>query len=57
MSSASCTVALDEAIRDVGVQKDHAVCVPVFVGPTVGSGMIRWRHMRLRRFLLGLSST
>jgi 3-oxoacyl-[acyl-carrier-protein] synthase-3 len=43
ISSASCAIALDEAVRDNSIQPDHLVCMPVFGGGlTWGSAMIRW---------------
>ncbi|MDF1593933.1 MAG: ketoacyl-ACP synthase III [Desulfobacterales bacterium] len=43
ISSASCAIALDEAIRDGSIRPDHLVCMPVFGGGlTWGSAMIRW---------------
>jgi 3-oxoacyl-[acyl-carrier-protein] synthase III len=43
MSSASCVVALDEAIRDQSIQRDDLICLPVFGGGlTWGSAVIRW---------------
>ncbi|HHP7235476.1 MAG TPA: 3-oxoacyl-ACP synthase III family protein, partial [Desulfobacterales bacterium] len=43
ISSASCAIALDEAVRDGSVQKGHLVCLPVFGGGlTWGSALIRW---------------
>ena len=43
ISSASCAIALDEAVRDGSIQKDHLVCLPVFGGGlTWGSALIRW---------------
>lgn len=43
ISSASCAIALDEAVRDGSVRKDHLVCLPVFGGGlTWGSALIRW---------------
>jgi 3-oxoacyl-[acyl-carrier-protein] synthase-3 len=43
ISSASCAIALDEAVRDGSVRKDHLVCMPVFGGGlTWGSALIRW---------------
>ena len=43
ISSASCAIALDEAVRDNSIQPDHLVCLPVFGGGlTWGSAMIRW---------------
>lgn len=43
ISSASCAIALDEAVRDNSIQPDDLVCLPVFGGGlTWGSAMIRW---------------
>ena len=43
ISSASCAIALDEAVRDSSIQPDHLICMPVFGGGlTWGSAMIRW---------------
>jgi 3-oxoacyl-[acyl-carrier-protein] synthase-3 len=43
ISSASCAIALDEAVRDGTIQKGHLVCLPVFGGGlTWGSALIRW---------------
>ncbi len=43
ISSASCAIALDEAVRDGSVQKGHRVCLPVFGGGlTWGSALIHW---------------
>jgi 3-oxoacyl-[acyl-carrier-protein] synthase-3 len=43
ISSASCAIALDEAVRDGSIQKDQWVCMPVFGGGlTWGSALIRW---------------
>jgi len=43
MSSASCAIALDEAIRKQYIQPDHLICLPVFGGGlTWGSALIRW---------------
>jgi len=43
ISSASCAIALDEAVRDGSIQKGHLVCLPVFGGGlTWGSALIRW---------------
>lgn len=43
ISSASCAIALDEAIRNGSIQKNHLICLPVFGGGlTWGSGFIRW---------------
>jgi 3-oxoacyl-[acyl-carrier-protein] synthase III len=43
ISSASCAIALDEAIRDQSIQPDELICLPVFGGGlTWGSALIRW---------------
>jgi 3-oxoacyl-[acyl-carrier-protein] synthase-3 len=43
ISSASCAIALDEAIRDGSIKKGHLICLPVFGGGlTWGSGFVRW---------------
>jgi 3-oxoacyl-[acyl-carrier-protein] synthase-3 len=43
ISSASCAISLDEAVRDGSVQTDDLVCLPVFGGGlTWGSALIRW---------------
>jgi 3-oxoacyl-[acyl-carrier-protein] synthase-3 len=43
ISSASCAIALDEAVRDGSIKKDEIVCLPVFGGGlTWGSALIRW---------------
>ena len=43
ISSASCAIALDEAVRDRSIRAGDAVCLPVFGGGlTWGSAMIRW---------------
>ncbi len=43
ISSASCAIALDEAIRTGAVREGHLVCLPVFGGGlTWGSALIRW---------------
>ncbi|EFK11436.1 3-oxoacyl-(acyl carrier protein) synthase III [delta proteobacterium NaphS2] len=43
ISSASCAIALDEAVRDGSIQNDHLVCLPVFGGGlTWGSALMRW---------------
>ncbi|HDZ90409.1 MAG TPA: ketoacyl-ACP synthase III [Deltaproteobacteria bacterium] len=45
ISSASCAIALDEAVRDGSVKDDHLICLPVFGGGlTWGSALIRWRN-------------
>jgi 3-oxoacyl-[acyl-carrier-protein] synthase-3 len=43
ISSASCAIALDEAVRDGSIKPDDWVCMPVFGGGlTWGSALIRW---------------
>jgi 3-oxoacyl-[acyl-carrier-protein] synthase-3 len=43
ISSASCAISLDEAVRDGSVKKGDLVCLPVFGGGlTWGSALIRW---------------
>lgn len=43
ISSASCAIALDEAVRDRSIQSGHLICMPVFGGGlTWGSAMLRW---------------
>ena len=43
ISSASCAIALDEAVRDGSIQPDDLVCLPVFGGGlTWGSALIQW---------------
>ena len=43
ISSASCSIALDEAVRDGSIQPDDYVCLPVFGGGlTWGSTLIKW---------------
>jgi 3-oxoacyl-[acyl-carrier-protein] synthase-3 len=43
ISSASCAIALDEAVRDGSIRAGDLVCLPVFGGGlTWGSVMIRW---------------
>ena len=43
ISSASCAIAFDEAVRDGSIQKGHLVCLPVFGGGlTWGSALVRW---------------
>jgi 3-oxoacyl-[acyl-carrier-protein] synthase III len=42
-SSASCAIALDEAVRDGSIKTGDIVCMPVFGGGlTWGSALIRW---------------
>jgi 3-oxoacyl-[acyl-carrier-protein] synthase-3 len=43
ISSASCAIAFDEAIRREYIQPDDLICLPVFGGGlTWGSALIRW---------------
>ncbi|MBW2433411.1 MAG: ketoacyl-ACP synthase III [Deltaproteobacteria bacterium] len=43
ISSASCAISLDEAVRDGSIKPDDLVCLPVFGGGlTWGSALIRW---------------
>ena len=43
ISSASCAIALDEAVRDGSIKRNDLVCLPVFGGGlTWGSALIRW---------------
>ena len=43
ISSASCAISLDEAVRDGSVKKNDLICLPVFGGGlTWGSALIRW---------------
>ena len=43
ISSASCAIALDEAVRDGSIQQGNLICMPVFGGGlTWGSALIRW---------------
>lgn len=43
ISSASCAIALDEAVRDGSVKNGHVVCMPVFGGGlTWGAALIKW---------------
>lgn len=43
ISSASCAIALDEAVRTGAVERGDLVCLPVFGGGlTWGSALIRW---------------
>jgi 3-oxoacyl-[acyl-carrier-protein] synthase-3 len=43
ISSASCAIALDEAVRDGSIQDKDFVCLPVFGGGlTWGSTLIQW---------------
>jgi 3-oxoacyl-[acyl-carrier-protein] synthase III len=44
ISSASCAIALDEAVRDASIRSQDLVCLPVFGGGlTWGSALIRWQ--------------
>ena len=43
ISSASCAISLDEAVRDGSIKPNDLVCLPVFGGAlTWGSALIRW---------------
>jgi 3-oxoacyl-[acyl-carrier-protein] synthase-3 len=43
ISSASCAISLDEAVRDGSIQDNHLICMPVFGGGlTWGSALIKW---------------
>jgi 3-oxoacyl-[acyl-carrier-protein] synthase-3 len=43
ISSASCAISLDEAVRDGSINQNDMVCLPVFGGGlTWGSALIRW---------------
>ena len=43
ISSASCAITLDEAVRDGSIQPDDLICLPVFGGGlTCGSALIKW---------------
>ncbi len=43
ISSASCAIAFDEAVRDGSIRPGHLICMPVFGGGlTWGSALIRW---------------
>ena len=43
ISSASCAISLDEAVRDGSIKADDLICLPVFGGGlTWGSALIRW---------------
>ncbi|MBN2032434.1 MAG: ketoacyl-ACP synthase III [Deltaproteobacteria bacterium] len=43
ISSASCAIALDEAVRDGSIKEGNLVCLPVFGGGlTWGSAFVRW---------------
>ena len=43
ISSASCAIAFDEAVRDGSIRDNQLVCLPVFGGGlTWGSALVRW---------------
>ncbi|RLB16545.1 MAG: ketoacyl-ACP synthase III [Deltaproteobacteria bacterium] len=43
ISSASCAIAFDEAVRDGSIREKDLVCLPVFGGGlTWGSALVRW---------------
>ena len=43
ISSASCAIALDEAVRDSSIKPSDLICMPVFGGGlTWGSALLRW---------------
>lgn len=43
ISSASCAISLDEAVRDGSIQDGQMICMPVFGGGlTWGSALIKW---------------
>jgi len=43
ISSASCAISLDEAVRDDSIRPGNIICLPVFGGGlTWGSALIRW---------------
>ena len=43
ISSASCAIAFDEAVRDGSIKRNDLICLPVFGGGlTWGSALIRW---------------
>jgi 3-oxoacyl-[acyl-carrier-protein] synthase-3 len=43
ISSASCAISLDEAVRDGSIKPQDLICLPVFGGGlTWGSALIRW---------------
>ena len=43
ISSASCAISLDEAVRDGSIKANDLVCLPVFGGGlTWGSALVRW---------------
>jgi 3-oxoacyl-[acyl-carrier-protein] synthase-3 len=44
ISSASCAIALDEAVRDGSIRSQDLICLPVFGGGlTWGSALLRWQ--------------
>jgi 3-oxoacyl-[acyl-carrier-protein] synthase-3 len=44
ISSASCAIALDEAVRDGSIRSQDLICLPVFGGGlTWGSALVRWQ--------------
>jgi 3-oxoacyl-[acyl-carrier-protein] synthase-3 len=44
ISSASCAISLDEAVRDNSIEPNHLICLPVFGGGlTWGNALIRWK--------------
>ncbi|MBW1798689.1 MAG: hypothetical protein JRJ21_09870 [Deltaproteobacteria bacterium] len=46
LSSASCAIALDTAVRDKTIKERGVVCLPVFGGGfTWGSIFIRWYRL------------
>jgi 3-oxoacyl-[acyl-carrier-protein] synthase-3 len=43
ISSASCAIAFDEAVRDGSIKEGDLVCLPVFGGGlTWGSALVKW---------------
>ena len=43
ISSASCAITLDEAVRDGSIKTNDFICLPVFGGGlTWGSALIKW---------------
>ncbi len=43
ISSASCAISLDEAVRDHSIKENDLICLPVFGGGlTWGSALIKW---------------
>jgi 3-oxoacyl-[acyl-carrier-protein] synthase-3 len=43
ISSASCAIAFDEAVRSGSIKEGNLICLPVFGGGlTWGSALIRW---------------